>query len=97
MLKTVGVNELQRQLRSILDEVIADNTPYVLTRDSKPEAVIVPYEAFMRMQALQEQDVLQRVDNMIHRMAENNATYDEDFVAAEVEAAIQEVRQGLAE
>jgi prevent-host-death family protein len=97
MLKTVGVTELQRQLRSILDEVVGGNTPYILTRDSKPEAVIVSYDAFMRLQALQEQDVLRRVDDMIRRLAESNAEYDEAYVAAEVEAAVQEVRKGLAE
>lgn len=97
MLKTIGITELQRQLRSILDEVVAGDTPYVLTRDRKPEAVIVSYDAFMRWQALQEQDVLRRVDDMIRRMAESNAEYDEAYVAAEVEAAVQEVRKGLAE
>ena len=93
MLKSVGFTELQRQLRSVLAEVVQENVPYVLTQDSEPQAVIVPYAEFMRLQALQEQDVLRRVDALILRMKESNAQYGEAEVAAEVEAAIQEVRQ----
>lgn len=94
MLKSVGVSELQRQLRSILAEVVEANVPYVLTQRNKPQAVLVPYDAFLRLQALQEQDVLRRVDALILRMKESNAQYSEAEVATEVEAAIQEVRQG---
>lgn len=47
----------------------------------------------MRLQAIQEQDVLQRVDTLIRRMKESNAQYSEAEVTADVEAAIQEVRR----
>ena len=93
MLKSVGLTDLQRQLRIVLAEVIQENVPYVLTQDSQPQAVIVPYQEFIRLQALQEQDVLRRVDALVLRMKESNAHYSEAEVAAEVEAAIQEVRR----
>lgn len=90
MLKTVGVAELQRQFRSIFEEVVGGNTPYVLTRDSKPEAVLVSYAEFMR---LQDQDFSRRFDDLLQRMAETNAGYTEEEVMAEVKAAIREVRE----
>ena len=90
MLKTVGVAELQRQFRSIFEEVVGENTPYVLTRDSKPEAVLVSYAEFMR---LQDQDFSRRFDDLLQRMAETNAGYTEEEVMAEVEATIREVRE----
>jgi len=90
MLKTVGVTELQRQFRSIFEEVVVGNIPYVLTRGSKPEAVLVSYEEFMR---LQEQDFARRFDHLVQRMTEKNAAYTEDEVMNEVKAAIQEVRE----
>lgn len=90
MLKTVGVTELQRRLQSILAEVTGANIPYVLTRDSKPEAVLLSYDEFVR---LQEQDFAQRFDALIQQMTETNARYTEDEVMAEVKAAIQEVRE----
>ena len=90
MLKTAGITELQRQFGSIFEEVVGDNTPYVLTRDSKPEAVLVSYDEFKR---LQEQDFSRRFDEMVQRMAEANAGYTEEEVMAEVKAAIREVRE----
>lgn len=90
MLKTVGVTELQRQFRSIFEEVVVGNVPYVLTRGSKPEAVLVSYEEFMR---LQEQDYGRRFDELVQQMTEKNAGYTEDEVMDEVKAAIQEVRE----
>ena len=90
MLKTVGVTELQRQFRSIFEEVVAGKVPYVLTRGSKPEAVLVSYEEFMR---LQEQDFSRRFDELVQRMTEKNAGYTEEEVMNEVKAAIKEVRE----
>lgn len=90
MLKTVGITELQRQFRSIFEEVVGENTPYVLTRGSKPEAVLVSYEEFKR---LHEQDFARRFDELVQRMAEANADYTEEEVMAEVKAAIREVRE----
>lgn len=90
MLKTVGVTELQRQFRSIFEEVVAGKVPYVLTRGSKREAVLVSYEEFMR---LQEQDFSRRFDELVQRMTEKNAGYTEEEVMNEVKAAIKEVRE----
>lgn len=90
MLKTIGVTELQRQFRSIFEEVVAGNVPYVLTRGSKPEAVLVSYDEFLR---LQDQDFACRFDELVQRMTEKNGEYTEDEVMNEVKAAIQEVRE----
>jgi len=62
MQKVIGVTELQRRFRSVFDEVVKERIPYVLTRGSRPEAALVPYEEFLRFQALEEQDVLARFD-----------------------------------
>ncbi len=79
MHKIIGVTELQRRFRSVFDEVVHENTPYVLTRGSRPEAVLVPYEVFLRAQGLYEQDSLNRFDRMIERMkAQNNDDRPED-------------------
>lgn len=61
MQKVIGVTELQRNFRFVFDEVTKGNTPYVLTRSSRPEAVLIPYEDFLRFQAQQEQLVVVQV------------------------------------
>jgi prevent-host-death family protein len=90
-MKIIGVTELQRHFRSVFDQVAEGKTPYVLTRGSRPEAVLISYEEFLQYQALREEDVLARFDRLIARMAEQNAEGDEKEVAADVEAAISEL------
>jgi len=91
MQKAIGVTELQRRFRPVFDEVTEQNVPYVLTRDSRPEAALISYEEFLRFQALQEQDTLDRFDRLIARMAEQNASDGEDEVAADVAGARAEI------
>jgi prevent-host-death family protein len=87
MHKIIGVTELQRRFRAVFDEVARQRVPYVLTRGSRPEAVLIPYEDYTHFQELQEKTVLARFDRLLARMATQNAAYREEEVAADVEAA----------
>jgi prevent-host-death family protein len=87
MYRIIGVTELQRRFRSVFDRVAKENTSYVLTRGSRPEAALISYEQFLRFQALQERDVLHLFDRLTARMAEQNAAISEEEVAADVAAA----------
>ena len=91
MYRIIGVTELQRRFRSVFDRVAKENVPYVLTRGSRPEAALISYEEFLRFQALQEQDVLARFDQLVARMAAQNAVVGEEEVAADVAAARAEL------
>jgi prevent-host-death family protein len=91
MQKIIGVTELQRHFRLVFDEVARKHVPYVLTRGSRPEAALIPYEEFLQFQALKEQDVLARFDRLVARMAEQNAAISEEEVAADVAAARAEL------
>jgi prevent-host-death family protein len=91
MHRIIGVTELQRRFRSVFDEVARKRVPYVLTRGSRPEAALIPYEEFLRFQALQEQDVLARFDRLVARMTEQNAALSEEEVATDVAAALSEL------
>jgi prevent-host-death family protein len=92
MQKIIGTTDLQRNFRAVLDEVVNEHVPYVLTRGSRPEAVLVPYAEYLRFQQLEERDVLRRVDALLARLAEDNVAYSVDEVAADVAAAVKEVR-----
>ncbi len=92
MQKVIGVTDLQRNFRSVFDEVASQHVPYVLTRGSRPEAALIPYEEYLRFQQLQEREVLQRVDALFARLAEENADYTATEVAVDVAAALREAR-----
>ena len=89
MQKIIGVTELQRRFRPFFEEVVRKRTPLVLTRGSRPEAVLIPYEDYLRFQELQEGEVLARFDKVWRRIAETNAAYGEDEIAADIESARQ--------
>ena len=92
MQKIIGVTELQRRFRLVFDEVAREHVPYVLTRGSRPEAALIPYEEFLQFQALKEQEVLARFDRLAARLAEQNASASEEEVAADVATSLEEVR-----
>ncbi len=92
MNKIVGVTELQRRFKSIFDEVVNRGVPYVLTRGSRPEAVLVPYEEFIRYQEFQEEEILNRFDRLAERMATQSESFSQEEVEADVRQSREEVR-----
>ena len=94
MQKIIGVTELQRGFKSVLDEVVRERTPYILLRGSRPEAALISYEDFVRFQRLLERDqrVVEDFDRWMARQAELSKDWSESEVEADIEAAIAEVR-----
>jgi len=90
MQQIVGVTELQRRFRSFFDQVVRKRMPIVLTRGSRPEAALIPYEDYQRFQQMQEVEVLARFDQVWTRLDELNAEFSDD----EITADIRDARQG---
>jgi prevent-host-death family protein len=89
MQKIIGVTELQRKFRPFFEGVVRKGTSLILTRGSRPEAVLIPYEDYLRFQQMQESEVLARFDKVWTRLAEVNAEFSEDEIAADIKAARQ--------
>jgi len=89
MQRIIGVTELQRKFRPFFESVVRKRTPLVLTRGSRPEAVLIPYEDYLRYQQLQESEVLARFDKVWDRLAKMNTEFSEDEIAADIKAARQ--------
>ena len=87
MQEIVGVTELQRHFRSFFDQVVQKNKPLILTRGSRPEAVMIPYQDYLRFQQMQESEVLARFDRVWEKLGELNAEYSDDEIAADIRAA----------
>jgi prevent-host-death family protein len=89
MQKIIGVTELQRQFRGFFEDVVQKRIPLVLTRGSRPEAVLIPYEDYLRFQQMQESEVLAHFDQVWNRLAQVNAAYSDDEIAVDIESARQ--------
>ena len=88
MHKTICVPDFERSPRTVLDEVVQDKVPYVLTEESRPEAVIVPYDEFLKFQGLQEADVLARFREVKAEMEERNSCFSDEEIERDVEAVL---------
>jgi prevent-host-death family protein len=93
MNKIIGVTDLQRKFRKVFEEVAQRKVPYILTRGSRPEVVMVPYDQFVRYAQVDEAGVLQRFDIMLEHLAHANAHFPESEVEADLQNATRAVRK----
>lgn len=90
--RIIGVTELQRRFKAIFDEVREERVPYVLTRGSRPEAVLLPYEEYLRLEQLDEKEVVYRFDRLLERTGQRNQEAPEKEVLEDVRRARAEAR-----
>lgn len=90
MNRIIGVTELQRRFRSVFEDVVKRGIPYILTRGSRAEAVLLPYEEYLHYQEFQEREVLDRFDRLLERMREQNKKFSEEEIEADVLKARKE-------
>ena len=84
----VRVTEFRQRFKTMLDRVSRDKQALIVTRNHRPEVVLIPYEEFVRFQQFQETEVSDHFDRLLEKMAELNAAYSEleaDLRAAEDE------------
>lgn len=93
MHRTIRIPDLQQSFREVLEEVKNEHIPYVLTDDSRPEAVLVPYDEFLKFQRFREAEVLARFDEVWARMGKQNAEISEEEIDEDIAAARNELSQ----
>jgi prevent-host-death family protein len=93
MHRTIRIPDLQQSFREVLEEVKNEHVPYVLTDDSRPEAVLVPYDEFLKFQRFRETEVLARFDELWARMEKQNAEISEEEIEDDIASARRELSQ----
>lgn len=92
MMRIVGATDFQRGFKKVIDEVAEGKVPYVVTRGSRPEAVLVPYDEYLRLRSLEEKEVVHELDRLLERNADRAAETAEKEVLRDVAEARREVR-----
>lgn len=87
--KNYRCDRISTQISPFLEGVVRKGTSLILTLDSRPEAVLIPYEDFLRFQQMQESEVSARFDKVWDRSAEINAELRENEIAADIKLARQ--------
>lgn len=88
MTKTIALEDLEHELRGVLDDIAADRTAYVVTRGDRPAAALLSYGEYRKLTELEETRVLAQFDELMARMESRNAGFPEDEVARDVTAEI---------
>jgi prevent-host-death family protein len=88
MTKTVSTADMCEKLDEILEQVRERGDRYVIERDGKPVAAVVPFEQFERVEKARE-----RFSALVEKIHERNKDVDPEVVEREVEAAIRETRK----
>src|SRR5512136_3106752 len=92
MSRTISVTELRLKFSAIFNQVAKRHTPYILTRGSRPEVVMIPYEQYLKYVQADEKGIVERMDRTLARMAELNAQYSDEQVEADLIEAKRIVR-----
>jgi prevent-host-death family protein len=91
--KIIGVTDLQRNFRNVLDDVVEQKASYILTRGSRPEAVLISYDQYRQFVAGNSEDVLARIERLLARMVGQNEPYADAEVEADLKEATRTLRQ----
>lgn len=91
MHKTIRVPDLEQSFRTVFEEVKREHTPYVVTEDSRPEAVLVPYDDFLKFQKFQEEKVLAHFDEAWARLGRLNGDRTDQEIEEDIAAAKDEL------
>jgi prevent-host-death family protein len=95
MNRIMGVTELQRHFRSAVEDVVKNKVAYVLTRGSRPEVAMIPYEDYLRFQKLNDAQVLARFDLLLEKMAGLHRDIPDEEIAADLAAARRERQRAV--
>ena len=92
MNKIVGVTEFQRNFRRLFDEVTKGKSAHIFTRKSHPEAVLLPYEEYLRLVQLSDSEITSRINRILARMRAINARHSHAEVESDLVQATKTIR-----
>lgn len=93
MNQITGVTELQRNFKRMFDHVAKKKTALVLTRKSRPEAVMLPYDEYLRLVQWRESEIVARFERIAAKMREANARFNDAEIEADLTQASREMRK----
>jgi prevent-host-death family protein len=91
--KIIGVTDLQRNFRNVLDDVVEQKASDILTRGSRPEAVLISYDLYRQFVAGNSEDVLTRIEHLLARIVRENASYADAEIETDLKDAARTLRQ----
>ena len=70
MEKIIGITETRTKIKKIIDSISDKDEAFIITRDSKPEAVIISYNNYLRTRELMEENWKYRFEKALNESHE---------------------------
>ena len=90
----VSTTDLQRNMRQILTRLNDSNEPLIVVRDSKPEAVVMRYDEYRRISALEKEQLKQKMMAILADRAKRFRHISDKELDADIKKARRAVRRG---
>ncbi len=70
MEKIIGITETRTQIKKIIDTISDKGESFIITRDSKPQAVIISYDNYLKSKELMEENWKYRFEKTLDESQE---------------------------
>ena len=70
MEKIIGITETRTKIKKIIDSISDKDEAFIITRDSKPEAVIISYGTYLKTKELMEESWKYRFEKTLNESQE---------------------------
>jgi prevent-host-death family protein len=68
--KIIGITETRTQIKKIIDTISDKGESFIITRDSKPQAVIISYDNYLKTKELMEENWKYRFEKTLGQSQE---------------------------
>jgi prevent-host-death family protein len=68
--KIIGITETRTQIKKIIDTISDKGESFIITRDSKPQAVIISYDDYLKSKELMEENWKYRFEKTLGQSQE---------------------------
>ena len=100
MEKIIGITEARTNIKNLVDKVSEQNETYIIARDSKPKAVIISYDEYIRNRTMIEESrklrfekVLKETRNQFAQWLKKRGYDIEKLSEEEIERIIEPIRE----
>ena len=89
----VSTTDLQRNIKSVLEQLDKSGEPLIVVRDSKPRAVMMQYGEYKRLSDLEKSLLKKQMMEILEEQAKRNAKFSDEEINRDIEEAIKYARR----
>jgi len=90
----VSSTDLQRNIKSVLEQLEKSSEPLIVVRDSKPKAVMILYSEYKRLSGMEKEILKLQMEQLWEKMRLKNKNVPDKELDRDIEEAIKYAARG---